>query len=288
VHIRVVAPGAAVDREGVTLAAALVRARGHEVTLGGHVFDHWRYLPGPLEARCKDLEEAFRDRAVVAVWCARGGTGAGELLPRLGDWFASKPIVGYSDNCGLLVEAHRRGAAAIHGTVFEEAALRPGGTLRLDAIDALELLERPAAARPAQRFAVERVAAGVAAGLSGHAVGGNLTTLCSMLGTPHAPCFDDGVLLLEDVGEAYYRIERMLVQLMHSGVLDRVRAVVLGDFVDCPRRNVVHSIDDIFLEHLGPRGIALYTGAPIGHGNRNMPWRLGARVEIVGGSLTLS
>lgn len=102
-HIRVVAPGAAVNRDAVEAAAALIRARGHHVTFGQHLFDRYRYLAGSLEARRSDLEKAFRDSAVDAIWFARGGTGAGELMAQLGDWFSVKPIVGYSDNCALLV-----------------------------------------------------------------------------------------------------------------------------------------------------------------------------------------
>ena len=289
-RIRVVAPGAAVDREGIEKAADLFTARGHHVTFGDHVFDRYRYLAGTSEARCRDLERAFNDCAVDAVWLARGGTGAGELMPQLGDWFSSKPVIGYSDNCCLLAEALRRSGVAIHGPVFEEAAQRSAdpAVLRQDAIDVLSLLEYCNSTRPTCTFPLEEVGATLTKGVSGRAVGGNLTTLCSMLGTPFAPSFDEGVLLLEDVGEPYYRIERMLVQMLQSGVLDPVSAVVLGDFVNCPRRNVVHSIEDIFLEHLLPRGIPLYKGAPVGHGERNSPWQLGASAKIELGVLTLS
>jgi muramoyltetrapeptide carboxypeptidase len=289
-RIRVVAPGAAVDRDRVEKAADLFTARGHHVTFGDHVFDRYRYLAGPLEVRCRDLKQAFCDRAVDAVWLARGGTGAGELMPHLGDWVSSKPVIGYSDNCCLLAEAQRSGGVAIHGSVFEEAAERSvePAQLRQDAIDVLGLLEPSSVARPTRTFALEQVGATRTQEVSGRALGGNLTTLCTMLGTPFAPSFDVGVLLLEDVGEPYYRIERMLVQMLQAGMLDQVRAVVLGDFVNCPRRDVVHSIEDIFLEHLLPREIPLYKGAPIGHGERNLPWQLGAPARIERGVLSLA
>jgi muramoyltetrapeptide carboxypeptidase len=289
-HIRVVAPGAAVDRDRTEKAASLFAALGHHVTFGDHLFDRYRYLAGPLGARCRDLKQAFCDCAVDAVWLARGGTGAGELMPHLGDWVSSKPVIGYSDNCCILAEAQKRRGVAIHGSVFEEAvqqSVEPA-MLRQDAIDVLSLLGHSSIARPIRTFALEQVGATRAKGVSGRALGGNLTTLCTMLGTPFAPSFDGEVLLLEDVGEPYYRIERMLVQMLQARALDQVRAVVLGDFVNCPRRNVVHSIEDIFLEHLLPRGIPLYKGAPIGHGERNAPWQLGASARIERGLLMLS
>jgi muramoyltetrapeptide carboxypeptidase len=288
-HLRVVAPGAAVDRDGVEKAANLFAACGHHISFGDHLFDRYRYLAGPLEARCQDLRQAFEDCAVDAVWFARGGTGAGELMPRLGNWFASKPVIGYSDNCCLLTEALRRGGVAIHGAVFEEAAEQSAElpVLRQDAIDIVALLAHRGA-RPSRTVALQQVGETPAQSVSGLALGGNLTTLCSMLGTPFAPSFDGGVLLLEDVGEPYYRIERMLVQLLQAGLLDQVNAVVLGDFVNCPRRNVAHSIEAIFLEHLLPRGILLYTGAPVGHGERNLPWQLGASASIEHHTLSLS
>ncbi len=288
-HIRVVAPGAAVNRDGVDTAAALITALGHRVSFSRHLFDRYRYLAGPLDARRNDLEEAFRDNTVDAVWFARGGTGAGELMVQLGDWFSSKPIVGYSDNCTLLVEAHRRGGVAIHGTVFEEAAslsaASPG--LRPDAIAVLTLLESQSDAEATHSIALRHVGKGAVDNIAGAAMGGNLTTLCTLLGTPFAPTFDGCVVLLEDVGEPYYRLERMLVQLIQASALDHVHAVVLGDFVNCPRRNVEHSIEDIFFEHLSPRGVPVYSGAPIGHGEKNVPWRLGSHAVIQSGTLKI-
>jgi muramoyltetrapeptide carboxypeptidase len=281
-HIRVVAPGAAVDRDGVEKAAALISALGYQVSFGEHLFDRYRYLAGSLSARYGDLQQASRDGAVGAIWLARGGTGAGELMLQLGDWFALKPIIGYSDNCCLLAEALRRNGTAIHGPVFEEVALRSSehASLRPDALDVLSLLEPRCDLQPTRSFELELVSPGPVHTLTGRLVGGNVTTLCSMLGTPYSPSFDNGLLLLEDVGEPYYRIERMLVQLAHAGMLDRVCAVILGDFVNCPRRSVVHTIEEIFLEHLSPRGIPLYNGAPFGHGERNSPWRLGSPASI--------
>ncbi len=160
--------------------------------------------------------------------------------------------------------------------------------LRQDAIAVLNLLESQSDAEVPCSVALRRVGKGSTDSVAGMAVGGNLTTLCTMLGTPFAANIDGGVLLLEDVGEPYYRIERMLVQLIQAGALDHARAVVLGDFVNCPRRDVEHSIEDIFDEHLSIKGTPVYAGAPIGHGERNVPWRMGSLATIRSGTLTIA
>jgi muramoyltetrapeptide carboxypeptidase len=284
-HLRVVAPGSMPRRNEVEAAAAALGNAGHRVSLGQHVFSSHRYLAGRLPQRLADLIGAFEDPSVDAVWCARGGYGSSELLPHLETIAANKPIIGYSDNTSLLGLIASRGGVALHAPVFEEllepAGAAPHRCLRSDARRVLQLLQAtdPDGLRDAD-FELTPASPLADRAVSGPVWGGNLTTLASLAGTPWAASFRGGLVLLEDVGEPYYRIERLLLQLKQSDALTDTAAVVLGDFHNCPQRGVPGSIADIFVEHLSPVGVPVFCGAPFGHGARNHPWQLGRRATI--------
>jgi muramoyltetrapeptide carboxypeptidase len=108
------------------------------------------------------------------------------------------------------------------------------------------------------------------------------------MGTPWQPSFAGALLLLEDVGEPLYRIERMLVQLIQAGALNAVKAVILGDFHNCPIRGVTHSIEDIFEEHLQRLDVPIFTGGEFGHGERNRPWRIDGAALLTANRLVWS
>ncbi len=282
-HVRVISPGASPQREAVMASAAFLGNAGFHVSLGQHVFDSHRYFAGGLSARLADLIAALQDPAVEIVWCARGGFGTSELLPHLDGIEFDKPIIGYSDNTSLLEFAATRGGSAIHGPVFEEL-LEPSSSgavrkIRLGAQLVLDLLGDNANG-PGHDFELTSVGPCFGQEFSGRTWGGNLTTLASICGTPWARSFRGALLLLEDVGEAYYRIERLLLQLRQSGALDGVTAVVLGDFHNCPQRGLSVSVADIFVEHLAPMGVPVFFGAPFGHGPCNLPWQFGHEAKI--------
>ena len=280
-RIRVVAPGAAVKEEKITAAAEVLEASGHVITFGAHTFQRHRYLAGRDELRLEDLRSAMTDKTVDAVWFARGGTGCMYLLPHVADWLAHKPIIGYSDNCSLLLQEWKLGGCAIHGPVFEEIVV--GDAISQHAEDVLTLLSKGSAALHFSGLTpggnLERV------NVTGPALGGNLATLSSLAGTPWLPSMAGGIVLLEDVGEPFYRIERSLAQLRLCGALDGALAVVLGDFTNCPARGVLHTLEEIFAEHLNPLNIPIYCGAPFGHGQINRPWQLGRIATITDSSL---
>jgi muramoyltetrapeptide carboxypeptidase len=122
----------------------------------------------------------------------------------------------------------------------------------------------------------------------GPLVGGNLAVLAALVGTPHAPPLDGRVLFLEDVGERPYRVDRMLTTLTHAGWLHRVRAIVVGAFVDCPPGPDAVRVEDVLRERLGRIGVPVVAGLPAGHVEDNLELPLGApvRVEASEGRLT--
>lgn len=252
-----------------------------------------RYLAGTREWRLAQIHAAYDDPETQAVWAIRGGYGAAQLLDGI-DWGRlaanPKPLVGYSDVTVLLDHWHRHDLPAIHGPVVKAAAgLLDGESevshedrriLHRQFIETLALIQQPAA------LDYPIAAWGEApATLSGPLVGGNLTTLASLAGTPLAFQSPPGALvILEDVGEPWYRLERALWQLVHAGALDRAAAVCLGTFEGCPPWSE-ECLEAIIAETLAPLDIPLYQGLPIGHGLHNRPWRYGATGHIRQGRL---
>lgn len=289
-HFKIVSPSACVDIENIQLAQSHLESLGHQVSLGQYVFSQYRYLAGTIEQRVDDLKQACLDPTVDAIWCGRGGTGAGMLLPYLDEWILNKPIIGYSDTTVLLNYVAMHGGKALHAPVFQEIAVKnlDNSLLSYDALKTISLLNTDQNKRQhyaltnlndfSQDQAIEDV----------NILGGNLTVLCSLQGTAYSLQLQQpSVLLIEDVGEPYYRIERCLTQLLQSIDTSHLKAVVLGDFYQCPQKNVPQSIAEIVNEHLEPFKIPLYQCDWFGHGQHNRPFWIGKKGKIVDSQLIL-
>lgn len=193
------------------------------------------YAAAPPEVRAGDLNGAFEDPSVRAIWCTRGGSTAWQLLPLL-DYdlirSAPKPLIGFSDVTTLhLALGQRCGMVTYHGPTanrtlgWGEADGFSWPSLRRTLGDWSELtVEDP----PGERIEVLRPGAA-----EGELVGGNLALVSASLGTPWQIDARDRVLFLEDVGEGVYALERMLAQLRYAGVFDQAAGVVLGAFTKC-------------------------------------------------------
>lgn len=289
-HFKIVSPSACVDIENIKLAQTHLERLGHQVSLGQHVFAQYRYLAGTIEQRVEDLKQACLDPTVDAVWCGRGGTGAAMLLPFLGEWILNKPIIGYSDTTVLLNYIAMHGGQALHAPVFQEIAVKnlDNSPLSYDALKTISLLTQDShkqnlyALSAINRFNQNQVLENL------HILGGNLTVLCSLQGTPHGLVLDQpSVLLIEDVGEPYYRIERAFTQLLQSIHTSNLKAVVLGDFYQCPQKNVPQTIAEIVAEHLEALNIPLYQCDWFGHGVVNRPFWIGQKGKITGTQLII-
>lgn len=287
-HFQIVAPSACVDVEKIELAQEKLQRLGHQVSLAEHVFGQYRYLAGNTQQRIQDLQKACEDPTIDAIWCARGGTGAAMLLPELGKWMLNKPIIGYSDSTVLLNYVAMHGGYAIHAPVFQEIACKnlDNAPLSTDALKTIALLNAQTtqnyALSPVNRFAHDFNIS------TAQVLGGNLTVLCSLQGTPyHLELKQPSILLLEDVGEPYYRIERCLVQLLQSIDTSLLKAVILGDFYHCPQKNVPHSLMQIINEHLEALNIPLYQCDWFGHGEHNRPFWVGKNGSIIDTQLSI-
>ncbi len=212
------------------------------------------------------------------MWAARGGYGLSRLMPRIQwDTLAPVPFIGFSDATSFLNGLASRQRPAIHGPV-------------LHALDGYHDEEsrraiREVLAGDAVRFEGRTVLDGAAAG---PLCGGNLCILASLCGTAYQLDARGKIVLLEDLGEPPYKLDRLLVQCRDAGVFDGATAFVLGDFLDArPPADADWTLDDVFLDVLGPLGVPILADLPIGHGRRNLAVPLGTPARLESGVLTV-
>ena len=275
--VGVVATGFAVRAPLLHAGVRRLERMGFEVALGGHVLSREGYLAGDDDARAADLRAMLLDPGVKAVWFARGGYGTARLLHRV-PWSAlrrhPKLLVGYSDLTALFCAAvQRSGSRCLHGPVVTELG-QPGA---YHARSLRELLAgRPIVLRPRKTQVL------VSGRARGRLLGGNLTVLAHLQGTPYAPDLRGRVLFVEEVGEQAYRIDRALTQLKAAGAFRDLAAVLVGH-CEVPRRRVFppdRELGDLLAESFGSLGIPVVTGVPAGHlaGKWTLP--LGGLTEV--------
>jgi muramoyltetrapeptide carboxypeptidase len=212
----------------------------------------------------------------------RGGYGATRIVSRL-PWKDLNPrwIVGFSDTTALHVRALKHGHACIHGPHVTGLGASSSDHLAQNRGAWLAALEHPTVARSWNGLHVLR--GGTA---RGPLFGGNLALMCAMA-TMNALVVPDGaIVLLEDVTEHPYRVDRMLTSLLEGGHLTRASALVFGTFEQCAPRADGVSIEDVLLDRTASLRIPVLTKAPFGHGTHNEAFTLGAIAELAGKSLT--
>ncbi len=272
----------------IEIAQEVARAFGLEPRLGAHVRDRHGYLAGTDEDRAADINRFFADPSVKAILAIQGGGGSARVLPHL-DWEAirrnPKVVTGFSDVTGLHCGLHARaGLVTFHApnllaswpafsvdhfrrVVFEGETVTmvnpPGGEDRLVQRENRTRTITPGRAR-------------------GRLVGGNLSVLAALVGTPYVPSFDGAILFLEDLEEEIRRVDRMMTQLRLAGLLGRIRGFVFGSCSKCGpgERYGSLTLEEVLDEHVKPLGIPAYDGAMIGHQPRQFTVPVGVEVEI--------
>jgi muramoyltetrapeptide carboxypeptidase len=278
-RVAVIAPASAFDRASFDAGLALIAAR-YDVHCLPSIFERHRYLAGADARRLRELSDALRDPAIKAVFCARGGYGATRLLGQLGSLRShpAKPLIGFSDITALHLWLQSLGLVSIHGPVLTQLGVLPAETQRR--LFALLESASPAAALRA----VDTYVAGVA---EGPLLGGTLSVVTRLLGTPYMPSLTGAILLLEDVGERPYRLDRMWTHLSLAGAFAQLRGIALGSFTGCEEKDADYRAADVLRELAVATGLPCAAGFPIGHGAANEPVPLGARVRLDAGARTL-
>lgn len=276
-RIAVVAPGSAVVADTFDPGLAWLESCGWVPVPARHVRSRHRSLAGRAEERAADLNWALTAPDLDAVWFARGGYGTAQLMSSI-DWsrVGRRPVIGFSDASVLLWGLARRGVESIHGPVL--STLGGGATCADEESRAVLqglLLSGQDSLLAGEHFAGPRQA------VEGRLIGGNLTVLASLAGTPEALRGAGSIVVLEDVTEAPYRIERSLCQMIDSGVFDGAVGVGLGEFIDCEApAGAEYGVFDVLREHLARLGVPVVHQLPIGHGVRNHAFRYGAHAVL--------
>ena len=276
-RVALVAPsGILPDRAQVELAIENARSLGWIAVLGENVSELHGYLAGTDEQRAADLNKALRDETIDAIWCVRGGYGAMRLLRDI-DFAALKanprPLIGFSDITALHAAIHSEcGIVSFHGPTAR-------GELTEFSRDSL-LRAVEAQVDPCGEAASARVLRPGKA--RGRLAGGNLALIASLMGTPWSVDFDGAILIIEDIDEAVYRVDRMMRQLLLAGALGQCAAIVAGDFRppagETSEGN--RSVDEVIAEAAEEAGIPCLAGAPFGHIDDQWTIPLGAVAEL--------
>ena len=290
-RVAVVAPAGPVGAEALARGVDVLRSWGLQVDVGRHAVgrhEHLDYLSAADEDRAADLAHAWCDPEVRGVLCARGGYGAQRIVDLL-DWPAlaeagPKVLLGFSDVTALhQAFAARLGLATVHGPgVITFGELPEGDESREHLRRMLLDPEATTSLTPEPIGPEHRLVPGSTEGVL---VGGNLALLAAGAGTAHQQPAAGSVAMLEDIGEAAYRLDRLLTQLLRSGWFDGVRGVALGGTGSVTPQ----TMREIALDRLGPLGVPMLSGLPFGHQRRNLSFPLGvvARLNADRGTLVL-
>jgi muramoyltetrapeptide carboxypeptidase len=287
--IGIISPSAATaDRMEFTFAKEAMEALGFKVKLGENLKNRFGHLAGTDEERANDLNQMFADPEVKAVICIRGGSGAARILPLINYEIIKsnpKPILGYSDITALHCAIYSQtGLITFHGQngtgswnsfnvkqfekVFFERELV---TYQNEITKGDDLVSKG--------NRIQTLKGGI---VEGPILGGNLTVLSALSGTPYYPEFQDAILFIEDIGEDPYRIDRMMSTLQLNGTLGKIKGFIFGQCSGCTPGGGYGSftVDQIMDHYILPLGIPAYTGAMIGHIPKQFIIPVGAKVRM--------
>lgn len=287
--IGIISPSAATaDKIQFDFAKETMEALGFEVQFGENLKNRRGHLAGRDEERAEDLNRMFADPEIKAIICIRGGSGAARILPLI-DYKTiqrnPKPLLGYSDITALHNAIHAKtGLITFHGpngtgswnsfnvrqfeNMFFKKELVTFENELVKGDDLIVKQNRIQTIRPGK--------------VSGKIIGGNLTVLTALSGTPYLPDFKNAILFIEDIGEDPYKIDRMMSTLMLNGTLSQIKGFIFGQCTDCNPSGGYGSLtlDDILEDYILPLNIPAYKGAMIGHVPRQFIVPVGSQVEM--------
>ncbi len=300
--VGLITPSTAVtDPEKLRTVERTVRYFELEPKWGKHVGERAGYLGGSIQQRLDDLHSMFADTAVKAVFCIRGGYGSGQLLNGI-DYklIAANPkiFIGYSDITAMHLAIHKMaGLVTFHGPVPLSAFTAYTQNAYRDALfepRPMGVVTNPPEANPLRpNHTLRPVRPGKA---RGRLIGGNLSLVAAMMGTPYEIDTRGSILFIEDVDEQPYSIDRMLTQLRLAGKLEQAAGIVWGECHDCTPRDYQPSFvegtfttPEVVDRILGDLKIPVLSGLTIGHTDDQLTLPIGVMAELDAdkGSLTI-
>ena len=273
--IAVVAPSFSVESDRLNHIEGQLSSRGINLTRREDIFERFKYFAGTDLRRSEELKEAIRDPSVDGIICARGGYGCTRLLPDLEAQVFNdnkKPLAGYSDITSLLLWQWRHAAlVGFHSPMLD----RQGGLEDVELDSMISMLMGRKGYEILQGIGLSGTTA------VGTLMGGSLTMVVASLGTSWEIDTRGSILLLEEVNEKPYQIDRMLQQLKAAGKFDAIVGVGIGYLVNCiDSKREEPTAQEVIEAAFVPLGVPVVTNLPFGHDSPNRTWPLGIKAEI--------
>ena len=279
--VAIVAPsGVLKNYNGYILKAKeLLKSWELEVVIGENVFNDNGHFAGTDNQRSADFQLALDDKAIKAIWCARGGYGAMRVIDNLNfEKYKENPkwIIGYSDITAIHNDLHNNKSESIHGIMCKSLE-----KIDVDNNESISMLKKTLFGEELS-YTIEGNNYNIEGNSNGQLIGGNLTLLHCLLGSESSIDTDGKILFIEDLGEYLYHIDRMLISLKRAGYFDNCKGLIVGDFTDMRKnttpfgRNLKELILDIVKEYDFPVSF----GFPAGHGEKNYPMILGREINL--------
>jgi len=280
-QIGIVAPASNIKSEMLDAGCRELERLGFRTLYRPDIVKSHRYFSGTDERRAAELLEMVRNPDVKAIFCARGGYGSGRLIPYLEpELFLAHPkiLLGSSDITMLLSFLNRSGLVGFHGPmVATSMRLGEQGYDR-------SILVRMLNGDPNIQFPVEHTSVLRSGEGEGRLAGGCLSMVVATLRTSFEIDTDDAILILEDLGEKPYQIDRMLTQLKQAGKLDKVRGIVFGEMLDCTNLpNQGYTLEEVILDVLEGMTFPILYGFSTGHTSRAnivVPFGIHAKLSL--------
>jgi muramoyltetrapeptide carboxypeptidase len=259
---------------------------GLKVKLGEHFYDRYGYLAGKDAERAADVNAAFADDSVRAIFTGMGGWGCNRILPLLDyNTIRNNPkiIMGFSDITALLLAIHAKAnMLAFHGPL----AVSSWSPFTLDYVKKVLFDGESVTMQNTQTVKIETIGRGKA---RGKLLGGNLSVIAAMMGSDYLPNWENSILFVEEVGEEVYRIDRMLTQLKLAGILDKISGFIFGQCTKCDAEKPQESLTlaQVLSDHIRPLRIPAWYGSMVGHIRDKFTLPIGLPVEIDADSGTI-
>ncbi len=289
--VGIIAPASNINADALAAGCDALRKLGYKPFYFDSILDQDLYFAGSVERRARELEELFARDDVRAIVCARGGYGANYLLPSLDlKKIAAHPkiFVGYSDiTCLLTYFLDSAGLVTFHGPMIAKDFAHEDG---VDSVSWQSALSG-CTSWEMELGSASGVKALVEGSAEGMFYGGCVSILVASLGTPYEIHTEDTILFLEDIGAKPYQIDRMLMQLKLAGKLDKVRAIIFGEMIDCiQHKDQPCTLEEVVLRVVGGLDIPVAYGLRSGHvssGNITLPFGVRAGLDVSGDRIDL-
>ena len=274
-RIAILSPAGIINPDLVTASLPVLKAQGWEPVVMPHALGQSGSYSGTKQDRLADLKEAFSDSSIRAILCSRGGYGVVHLmdeLSRLPIENDPKWVIGYSDISALHALMASKGIASIHASMAKIIAKGESDPNNQHLFKFLRGERQPHSFKGHRYDRLGQV--------DGTLLGGNLAVIAELINTPYDVIQEDSILFIEDVSEPIYKIERIMYQLRLSGVLGKLRGLIVGQFTDYKADKNYDSMETMIRDMVAPYNYPVAFNVPIGHIDHNIPVISRARVTL--------